>query len=550
MKKKYNNFIIILLFILGILGLIATLIYIFHSSTAILTSDSVITDVLSHQQRLKNTLFLKTWYYGNEFWLFSLSIPTYLLSFFIKNNVILRQISVLITAILFFFLIIKYCKKSFNFKQTIIICIIFLSGISYSVLDYFYAFNAYLTVIINSLFLIYLFYKVILDTNTNKIFSVLLLIFSLLFNIGSLRYFPSVIIPLIMAFITILFLENKTKNTEMIIKENKKKLIFIIYIITFSLIGLGIFYLLTNIYHYEQRAGNMTLGVLSGKIVINKISAIIDCINNFFGYDNRNNPAAFMTGMQYFVPNHRIYKIFSVMSFTMLIKIIMCLLVIVISPIILFKNYKSNNKFINFLLIFNTYSWIVMIMLYILTCNFFYNYSELKYFLLNIVLNLIMCIYSLYNYVVSKRIKFYIVDIFILLYIASNLYTTYNIISVNNTEAINKKYELVKVLKENNLYYGYGCFWSGLLMHFLSNYDVTIAALEFRDSGLYKYKWYSDETWYNKKNNGTVFLIMDKLDKKRFSYYKDKKYYKPDKIIKCNDFLIYVYNKNPFLNLK
>ena len=125
MKKKYNNFIIILLFILGILGLIATLIYIFHSSTAILTSDSVITDVLSHQQRLKNTLFLKTWYYGNEFWLFSLSIPTYLLSFFIKNNVILRQISVLITAILFFFLIIKYCKKSFNFKQTIIIFLIY-----------------------------------------------------------------------------------------------------------------------------------------------------------------------------------------------------------------------------------------------------------------------------------------------------------------------------------------------------------------------------------------------------------------------------------------
>ena len=75
MKNKHNKIVFILLSILGVMGLVATLIYIFHSSTAILTSDSVITDVLSHQQRLNNEFFLKTWYYGNEFWIFQQYLP-------------------------------------------------------------------------------------------------------------------------------------------------------------------------------------------------------------------------------------------------------------------------------------------------------------------------------------------------------------------------------------------------------------------------------------------------------------------------------------------
>ena len=42
----------------------------------------------------------------------------------------------------------------------------------------------------------------------------------------------------------------------------------------------------------------------------------------------------------------------------------------------------------------------------------------------------------------------------------------------NNKEAIDKKYELVNTLKKNNLTFGYGCFWSGLLTYFLSDYLV------------------------------------------------------------------------------
>ena len=549
MKNKHNKIVFILLSILGVMGLVATLIYIFHSSTAILTSDSVITDVLSHQQRLNNEFFLKTWYYGNEFWIFSLAILTYILSFVIKNNILLRQVSVLITALLFFFLLLKYCKKTFKLKETLITIVIFLTGISYSVLDYFYAFNAYLTVVINSLFIIYMFYIVMIEENKKKSLLSILLIASLLINVGSLRYFPSLIVPLILTYITLILISSKHEKLKDIVSKNKNKFLLISIIFIISLAGLGIFLILTNVYHYEQRAGSMTLSILDGKILVKKVWAIIQCINNFFGFDNRNNAVTFMTGAQYFVSNHKDCSIFSILSFTIIIKFIMCLFVMIISPIVLFKNYKKNNKFINFLLIYNTYSWLFMIIMYIFTNNFFYNYSELKYFLLNIILNLFMSIYVFYNYIALNKVKTYIIDIFVLLYISSNLYTTYITISDNNTKAINKKYELVNVLKANDLYYGYGCFWSGLLTHFLSNYEITVASLEFRDYGLVNYKWYSDEKWYNRKSDKPVFLIIDNREKKNFDDYIEERYYNPDKIIKVNDFLIYVYNKDPFANV-
>ena len=69
-----------------IVGICLTIYYIFYTSTALLTSDSVITDVVAHYQRVNKEFILHNWYYTNEFWLFSLTIPVYLLSFFIKKK--------------------------------------------------------------------------------------------------------------------------------------------------------------------------------------------------------------------------------------------------------------------------------------------------------------------------------------------------------------------------------------------------------------------------------------------------------------------------------
>ena len=547
MKCKINKIFNGILLATMIVGIIFTLTYIFYTSTALLTSDSVITDVLSHQQIINKQFLLTHWYYGNEFWIFSLSLFTLILSPIIKNVLLLRQVSVLITAIIFFFLLYKYGKKFLNKKETIILIAIFLTGISYSVLDYFYAFNAYLTVVINSLVTLYFCFKSFEEENNKKIYYIFALLTTILINLGSLRYFPSVTLPFLLTEIILLIIPNKNKKIKTIVKENKAKVCKMLGILLISLAGLCIFGILKISYHYEQRAGSSKMGEISGEIIINDAEAIISCINNFFGYDNKNYPATFLIGKQYFADNHFNYPLLSFFTLTSIIKIIMCIVFLVITPITLFKNYKKNDNKINFLLIYNSLSLLIMIYLYIFTDRFFYNYSELKYFLLNIIISFILGIYCIYKYIAKTKKREIIVDFFIIFYIVSNLYSTYLVIKTNNKKVIEEKYELVNLLKENNLKYGYGGFWNGLLTNFLSEYEITVAAFQFPNE-ISQYKWYSDERWYKNVPKGRTFLILDKNSKKHYNTYKSK-YKKPNQILKYKGFEVYVYNKNPFINI-
>ena len=167
MTKKINY---ILFYIMAVLGVIITLIYIFNISSHLLTSESVITDVILHQQILNKQLFLNNWVYGSNFAFSSINIFSALLSFFIKNNLILRYTSILCMAVLFFVIIYKYGRKFLDKKETLILILIYLTGVSYSVLDYFYAYNTYLTIIVNSLILLYLLYKSFEKQNNSKFY--------------------------------------------------------------------------------------------------------------------------------------------------------------------------------------------------------------------------------------------------------------------------------------------------------------------------------------------------------------------------------------------
>ena len=543
-KSLLDKVIKAIFIILALFGIVVTLIYIFYTSTAILSSDAVITDVIAHIQKIDKQFILSNWYYGNEFWLFSLTIPTVCLSFFIKNNFLLRQVSVLITAILFFILLYKYGKKFIGKKEGIILIIIFLTGISYSILDYFYAFNAYLTVTINSLFLVYLFYNSF-ENDKKNIYLLSSLVVMFLLNMGSLRYLPSVVAPVLLTEIILIVLRHKNSNIKTVIKKEKTNIIKLAIISVGIVLSYCTFLIITNIYNYIPRASSMDMNVLSGHQIINSFKAVFNCISNFFGYDNKNHYFVYFAGNQYWLKNHRNYPLISFFTLSNIIKIIMCVILIFIAPVILYKNYKKNSEKVNFLLIFNSVSWFLMIYLYTFTNSFFYHYLELKYFIFNIVMSLMIGIYFMYKYVATTRIRKIVVNIFIITYIISNLYTTVLTIKDNDSSVMAEKYELVNLLKKNNLTYGYGGFWNGLLTHYFSNYEITVAACTFYDEIL-PYKWYSDKRWYSQEHTGRVFLILDKKEKAYFDKYK-KKYPSPDETLQCKGFTVYVYNKNPFL---
>ena len=537
MKNKKEH---IILYLLLAVGITLTLIYIFRTSTAILNSDSVITDVIAHNQRLTGQFILKDWYYGNEFWLFSLTIPTYILSFVIKNNLLLRQICVLITGIIFFILLYIYGKKFLSKKDTLLLITIFASGISYSVLDYFYAFNAYLTVVINSIILFFLYYKSFEEKEKNKLYLVLSIIFTFLFSMGSLRYIPTVTIPFILTELLLLFISNY-KNNNMLKKIIRDKKINAICILVIgSMVSLLMYKYITMTYHFEARAssGNISTS-FQIDYLIEAFKSLMGCIYNFFGFDNKNHPYTLFIGKYYFLKQHKDFSFLSLTGIAYIIKMIMCSFVIVLCPIILLKNYKKNNKNINFLLIFNAISWIILIYIFIVSSSFFHHYLELKYFLFNILINFILALYCISKYY-NK-----LIHILIILYIISNLYTNYIVIREHNDKVINKRIKLVEKLKENNLTFGYGEFWEGLIINFFSDYKIEVATMQY---DMQPYRWYSKESIYKKNyHKGKVFIIFNKINDFRKHYY-EFKYGKADKTIKYDQYTILIYNKNPLVN--
>ena len=543
-KFKLNIDRNMILFAILIIGISLTIVYIFYTSTAFLTSDSVITDVIAHQQKIHGQFILSNWYYGNEFWLFSLTVPTYLLSFVIKDNLLLRQICVLITTIIFFILLYIYGKKFLNKKDNIMLLTIFSTGISYSVLDYFYSFNAYLTVIINSMLLLYVYFKTFNEKNNKKRYYVLSLILTFMFSVGSLRYLPSVTAPFIITELILVFIDNYNKDLRKVYNNTKIAKIFgIVIVVIVSLIG---YYLLTNTYHFETRAATGDYIKLTTDNLIKNVGSVFECLFNFFGYDNKSHPYTFMVGTGYFLEWNKNYSIYSISGMFNFIKFIASILFIVVVPVALFKKYKNKDKNINFLLIFNTISWMIMIYLFVFSDSFFHNYSECKYFLFNIIINIILSIYCVYKYFsINKNFKI-IFDIFFILYIISNLYQTYIVVMEHNKTVVDSRYELTKTLQANNLTFGYGNFWAGLMTNFLSDYKIEIASVELKDE-IVPDKWYSDSKLYNKNyHNGKTFLVLNSYEYENYSGIYIEKYGKPDDVLVSGVNYIYVYNKNPF----
>ena len=182
-----------------------------------------------------------------------------------------------------------------------------------------------------------------------------------------------------------------------------------------------------------------------------------------------------------------------------------------------------------------------MIYSYLFMDGFFYNSSELKYFIFNIILNIILGIYCIFKFYAIKPVTKVIFECLLIFYVIANIYQTSVIVVEHDQKALDRRYELVNVLKENNLTFGYADFWDGLMTYYLSNYKITTVSV-ITDDRVSSYRWYSDKRWYDSGyHTGKTFLALNSNGKLFKDFY--KMYYgNPDKIVETD------YNKNPFDN--
>ncbi len=526
MKKNFKFNLDFILFMLMLLGLFLTLIYIFYTSTALLASDSVLANVVTHQQVLNRTLLLNHWYYGNDFFLFSINIPIYFLSFFVKNVRLLKQIGSLFIAILFFILLYQVGKRFLGKREGLLSIIIFLTGVSYSVLDYFYAWDTCLPIVVQAILLLYLYYRGIDSEERKKFYYILSLIFTFLFTIGNLLYLPLVIFP---------FLLTKCFIYRTSLPWKKLGGIFLVSVVAFFSFHI---LCINNSYNPSKVAEkNEEESIRLGT----KLESIIDMNLSFFGYDNRDHVLSKSAGSQYFLQNHQEYSIVSIHGIVDFIQLAANIFFMIVVPTLLYKNYKKNSKSVNFLLLFNSIVWIIMILYYILSSHFHYNSVDLKYFLFLFVINIMLGTYIFTSYFSKYKLYSFLCGCFLISYLVSNLYTTGLVIKNHNQQEINRKMELVELLKKNHLTFGYGSYYNSLLTSYLSNYQITVANVQYQ-SGIVPYSLYSDERWYNKK--GKVFFIFDERNIEHLKTC-EKKYGVANKILTCDGYTVLVYYENP-----
>lgn len=523
--KKRLNLKYIFYGIVFVLGISMTIFYIFHTATLSLTSDSVISDVMLYQHLINKHLLLSNWYYGSSFNLFSINIFTVICQFFLKNNLIIRHISILLMGIVFFIILYKYGKKFLSKEETIIFILIFLTGVSYSVLDYFYSYNSYLVMVVNSLLLLYLYFKSFESKNSKIIYYILALSLTLLWGIDNYKYLIMITLPFMLAE---LFLKKK---------QQLKKLGGLLGVVLISVVAI---FVLEHQYQFHEEHDYQ---IVSNKFyILDKVRALFDISINFFGYDNRNNVNSALAGEQYFVATNETYSIVSARGIADFIKAAASIIFLIITPIMLYKNYRKNDSKINFLLIFNTISWLIMIFYYFILNNYIYPVMSLKYFLFNFILSILLGIYFLSKYFAKTKLCNLLYYLFIVSYLLSNIYY-FNLTNNYDKDQEKEKFRLVKVLKAHNLTFGYGSYYNSLLTSYLSNYQITVANVKY-ESNIIKYKLYSDKKWY--KHTGKVFFIIDENNLKYIKKYK-KRYGRPNKVYTFQGFTVYVYDKNPLL---
>lgn len=518
-EEKINyKFIFIFLFMISILF---TLIYIFFTSDLFITTNSIINEVIMHDRLLNKTIILNNYFLDNNIYTLSIKNIMIPLGIFMKNKLLLTNVFTFLISILFFTIIFNFCKKHLGKKESLVLLLIFLSGISFNFLASFYVFYDWLVYVVNSMIVLYISYKYML-IEKNKLFYIVLLLIIFFISIGNLKYVISILVPFLLSSIILIKGKNNMK---------KKKIVGFIILIIITTITYFITYASFNKY----KNISLKTGVKKNNIT-SKTESLLDINFGFFGFSNTSNTIIYQDENYSAVNQNKESSLYSIDGVFTIIKLSAWIFFIILTPILLYCNYKNNKKIVNQLLVFNSISWIIMIVYYYLFSNIYSNLG-LNYFLFNFIINMILGIYLLFNYLMKIKLISIFCNLFLFMYILSNIFATSIIISENNKKNIGVNDNLIELLIKNNLKYGYSSYSNSFIISYLSNYKIQTIPVKFNKN---------IETYSNEKEDygGRIFIATDINDINTFNKY-IKKYGKPDKSLNSDYFFIFIYNKNP-----
>lgn len=496
-----------------------TVLYIFTIWNLTFHSDSAASNMLAREQMLTGQWFPETWNYSTGISIFFFNAPTIVLSIFTGNQILLRNLSVLLFLIVFV-LTFRYFSRRILCSGFYLVVLCFLcSNTSATVTEISFAQAAYLPDLLYSIVLLVLTMRAFDEQFRvkSKRWLIGLLVFVLFLSLYGVLSLAYQLLPLLAAVVLCLAIE----HWNMPLIQVKKQLFggakALLMITASAIVGLFLY-----------KALEAYTGFVSGTNVTYLGTG--ETANRFLAF--------FLSAIGYRT-NVQLFSVSGIMNAVVLLgfgAVLVCC-------ILLFTKYAEQpfavKVFMNFSLI------VIAIHIYFVFTIYCQENGTERYLFRPIVFMWMLASYYIYTYILPKGFMPKLLVIAALaVFSLPNMLSTLPQVK-NYPEAREAQLGLVQFLEEHEQTHGYATFWNAGNNMVLSDFEVEIGGVLLNQT-IEPHYWLSSDNSYDPDlYEGESFLLLTESENAQYANSHGMNVLgKPKEVLSYSGYVIYVYPYN------
>lgn len=498
---------------------VLTVVYMFTIWNLRAHSDMTAANILAREQMRTGQLFPETWNTSSALFIVFFNLLMIPLSLFIENQLLLRNLAVLIWLCVFLILLWYLSKKYLRSNCYLIFLCFFFSGTSDMVLDMGFVQAAYLPGLLESILLLVLALKAFDDNFAIKskkwlICFMLFIGYLSLYGVTNMAY---QVIPLLGAIVLYILLENQDRSYESLKPQ------ILTWLKTISLTLLSVIVGLVGYKAIAAHTGFQSIADITYPESSNLADRFVQFVLFAIGYRT----------------NVMLFSLEGLMNAVILFGFI----AVIVCCILLFARYHEQSFPVKILMLFGLF--VNAIHLYfIFVCYSFYIGNN-RYLFRPMMFLWFLAAYYIYTYVLSreflvKNLAIVAVAVFSLPYMLASIPQV-----AQYPQGRVNQMGLVNFLKEHNLKHGYATFWNAGKNMVLSDFDIEIGGVNLEDT-IRPYYWLSSDTSYDPNAyEGESFLLLTESENTQYAASRGMYLLgKPQEVLTYPGYVIYTYPYN------
>ena len=478
-------------------------------------SDMAAANILAREQIRTGQWLPESWNTSTGLFLVFYNLLIIPLSIFTENQILLRNLAVLIYVIAFVILLRHLSKKYLQSNCYLVFLCFFFSNTSPIMRDMAFIEAAYLPALLESIVLLILVLKAF-DSRfavKNRRWCIGLLLYIAYLSLSGTLNMAYQVIPLLGAIVLYILLENWNKPYELLRSEIPSWLKAISAVLASVIIGL-LGYKLLVAYTGFQTGTNITYPESS-----NLANKFVEYILSAIGYRT----------------NVNLFSLAGLMNAV----IVFGFIAVIVCCVLLFIRYREQTFPVKILMHFALV--VNAIHLYLIFTHYCLNLGEIRYLFRPMMFLWLLAAYYIYKYILKKGFLLKIVAAAAILAF-SVPYMLPGLLHVAHYPQ-NREHQLglVNFLKEQGLEHGYATFWNAGKHMVLSDFEIEIGGVLLNES-ITPFYWLSSDTTYDPNAyEGESFLLLTQEENAQFNAHSLGE---PVEVLTYDGYVIYRYSYN------